>query len=153
RARRSLEAKQRGDAADRLEVVPVADHVHGAAVRKRLMQREVETALTAFHRRSVERAASVHHLRTPARRTLVGRLVRAVLDEEELDATVRRGFERLFPARGGAAVLPGLFAPALEQRGLLPRPPLVDHGLRGLEQLLSIGVRLGRRPADEPALD
>src|SRR5439155_12030350 len=127
-----LEPQQSGDAADRLEIVPVADDVHGAAVRERLVQCEVETAVTALHRRPVERAAPVRHLRASARRALVGGLVGAVLDEQELDAAVRCGFEGLLPARGRATVLSRLLAPALEQRGFLRRPPFVDDRLRGL---------------------
>src|SRR5204863_814054 len=92
--KRALKAEQRRDAADRLEVVPVADHVHAAAVPQGLMEREVETSFTALHRRPVERTASIRHLRPPARWALVGRLVDAVLDEEQVDAAVRRGFER-----------------------------------------------------------
>src|SRR5260370_1422051 len=57
-----------------------------------------------------------------------------------------------FPAGRRAAVLSGLFAPAVDQLRLPLRPPFAEHGPRRLEQLRRIRVRLRGRPADETAL-
>src|SRR5439155_3299283 len=97
-------------------------------------------------------AAAVAHLRAATCRALVCRLVAAVLDEEQLDTSVRGGLERLLPTCGGPAVPRRFLAPAVKQLRLPPAPPPVEHRPHGLEDLRRVGVRLRRRPADERSL-
>ena len=123
--------------------------MNGAAVRERPVDGEVDAVLAAHHRRAVERAAAVRRLGAAALRALVRRPVDAVLDEEQLDTSVGGSLERLLPARGRAAVLAGLLAPALEQRLLALAPPLVEHAAAPPRAAASVGVRLRRRPAGE----
>src|SRR6266498_1339451 len=108
-----LVPEQRADAADRLEVSPLADDVHRAAVGEGLVDGEVETVIASLERRPVERTTAVGHLCAATGRALVGPLVGAVADEQHVHAPVRRCLQRLLPAGRRAAVLAGLLAPAL----------------------------------------
>ena len=79
----------------------MADCPHGAAVRERLVDGEVEAGVGRLQTRPVERAAALRHLSTATRRTTERRPVRAFLEEEQLDSRIRRGFQRLLPPRRG----------------------------------------------------
>src|SRR4051794_40670430 len=76
-------------------------------------------------------------------------MVGARLDEQQLDAAVGRGLERLLPADRRAGVLRRELAPALDGVDLAGCPPSVDDGLRSSEDLRRRRVRLGARPADQ----
>src|SRR6266540_2398335 len=147
-----LVPEQRADAADGLEVSPLADDVHRAAVGEGLVDGEVETVIASLERRPVERTTAVGHLCAATGRALVGPLVGAVADEQHVHAPVRRGLQRLLPAGRRAAVLAGLLAPALEQLLFPSRPPLREHGTHRLEELRRVRVRLGGPPADDARL-
>ena len=106
-----------------------------AAVRERPANREVDALLARGHPRRVERAGAVLRLGAPAGRALVRLPVDALLEEEQLDAPVRRGLERLLPAGRRAAAPSRLFLPAVEHRRLLREPRPVEERLRECEQL------------------
>ena len=104
----------------------LADHLDRPTVRQRLVDGEIEARVGSLERRSVERAAPVRRLRATACGADVGRPVGAVLHEQELDAAVGRGLQRLLPAGRGAAVPRGLLPPAREQLLLPAGTPLVE---------------------------
>ncbi len=87
--------------------------------------------------------------RAPAGRALVRLPVDALLEEEQLDAPVRRGLERLLPARRRTAAASRLFLPAVEHRRLLREPRLLEERLREREQLRRRRVALARGRPDE----
>src|SRR5205823_4756927 len=93
-SRRRLVPQQRADALDRREIVVVADRPQGAAVRERLVHREVEACFDPLQTRAVERAASVLEGCASALRAAKRRPVRAFPEQQQLDAAVGRGFER-----------------------------------------------------------
>src|SRR5262249_12096306 len=87
--------------------------------------------------------------RAAALRTDEGRVLGAFSEEERLDASVGRCFQRLAPARGRPAVPAALLAPALYRLLFLRAPPRVEDGPHSVEQLGWRGVRLGLGPAGQ----
>src|SRR5205814_7644018 len=83
-----------------------------SAVGERPVYGEVDAVITRLHPRRVEGARAVLRLRSSARGALVCAAHDAFLEEQQLDATVRRRLERLVPARRGAAAAAGLLLPA-----------------------------------------
>src|SRR5207249_2748953 len=147
-----LVTKERADALDGLEVLVVLDSPHGPAVDERLVDREIETVVRAFHARPVEWTLALFDGEAPASRAAGGRMASALLEKEQLDTAVRGGLESLFPARRRAAITPGLLAPPLDHGRFLLGPPALEHGCGELQQLWSLRVSLGLRPADDRAL-
>src|ERR671937_2242917 len=150
--RARLVAQQGADALDGVEVVPLADRPDRAAVGERLAAGEIEPGVVRLHPRAVERARAAVAAEPSAGGTLPGGAVRAVLEEKELDAAVGGRLQRLRPARGGAAVAPGLLLPALERLGLLLGAPALKHRLDHSQERCCVGMCLGRRPADDRLL-
>src|SRR5215208_3392099 len=111
------------------------DGAHGSAVGQRLGDGDVEPVRTGLHLRPVERAAAVRGARPAAARALEGIPVRPLLEQEQLDASLRRRLEYVLPAGGRAAAPARLLAPALERSGLLARAPALEDRQRELEQL------------------
>src|SRR5204863_10117167 len=149
----SLVSQERPDPLDGFQVVALAERPDGAAVGERLVDGKVEAVLALLHLRAVQRAGPAFGAQPPACGALPGVPVAAVLEEEQLDPTVRGGLERLRPPGGGAPVAAGLFAPALDGRGLLLPAPLREYRLDRLKELRRAGVGLGARPADDRLLD
>ena len=130
-------------------------------MRERPAHGEVDAVVARVHPRRVERARAVLRLRATAGRALVRLPVDALLEQEQLDAAVRRGLERLLPAGRGTAAASRLFLPAVDRRRLLGEPRLLEERLREREQLgrgrvpLARGrpheavARLGRELVDE----
>ena len=146
--RPSSVAQERSDPLDRAELRPVpGERAHRAAVGERAMHGDVDAVLARLHPRRVERARAVLSLRAAARRALVRKPLDALLEEQQLDAAVRRGLERLVPARRRAAAPAGLLLPALERLRLLGEPRLLEERQRELEQLGRRRVPLARRRA------
>src|SRR5919202_1079023 len=125
----------------------VLDGPHATAVDKRLVNCEIEPLVRMFHARAVERALAVVD-RDAAATGAAGRgVVDAFLEEQEVDATVGSGLERLRPAGRRAAVAACFLAPALERRRLLLAPPAFEHGCGHLQEFGCLHVRLGMPPA------
>src|SRR5207253_3134107 len=114
-----------------------------------VVDREVESVLAALEPVAVERARAVVGRRATALRALERLAVRALLDEQELDAPVGGGLERVLPAAHGAAVPPALLLPAGHGFRLLTRAGPVEMRPRRPQQCLRVRVRLGLRPADD----
>src|SRR5438132_1594710 len=129
----------------------LAQRSHSAAVGERLVDGEVDAVAALLHRRPVERALPALRAEPPALRALPRGVVDTVLDEQELDAAVRRRFERLLPARCRPAVSACFLAPALGGVRFLLRAPALEHRLDRLQQLGRARVCLGGRPPDERA--
>ena len=127
----------------------VADRPHGSAVRERLVHGQVEARVGRLETRPVERAAPFGHFRAPARRTTECRPVRPLLEEEQLDARVRRRFERLLPSGSGPRVTSGFLAPARDHRGLVLGLRLLENRSHGVEDIHRSGLRLCRGPAHQ----
>src|SRR5829696_3937136 len=139
--------KHGGDAADGAELGPLArQRAHRAAVRQRLVYRQVGGVLALLHPRAVERARAVARRSAPAARALVRGLPGPVREEQQLDPAVRRGLERLLPAGRGAAVSAGLLLPPLELLRLLAETCLLEPRLRDRKQIRRRGVLLALRP-------
>src|SRR5207244_4308946 len=145
-------AEHGADALDRVEVLALAQRPDRPAVGKRLVHCEVEPVLALLHARAVQRTRPTLRGETPARRALPGMVVGPVLEEQQLDAPVGGGLERLPPAGGGTTVATRRLAPALDRGGLLLSPPALEQRPDDLQQLSRSGVRLGRRPADDRLL-
>src|SRR5262249_50460104 len=148
-----LVAQQRADAFDRLEVEVVPQGKDGAAVGQRLVDGQVEAVVSGLHLRPVERARPAFSAHAPAARALPGRVIRALLEEQQLDPGVRGRLERVGPARRRSAAATRLLAPALGGSSLLLRVPVLEDRLRHLEQLGGRRMRVGLRPADDCVLD
>src|SRR5205823_1139855 len=110
-----LIAEHRADALDRVEVLAAAERPDGAAVGEGLVHDEVEAVTALLHPRPVQWTGAVRRAEAPAGRALPDMPVDPVLEEQQLDPSVGGGFERLPPARGGAAVATGSLAPALHR--------------------------------------
>src|SRR5436190_19042589 len=135
----SLVSQERPDPLDGFQVVALAERPDGAAVGERLVDGEVEAVLALLHLGAVEWARPAFGAEAPARGALPGVPVAPVLKEEQLDAPVRGGLERLRPSGCRAPVSAGLLAPALDGRGLLLPAPLRKHRLDRLQQLRRSG--------------
>src|SRR5205823_2298684 len=140
-----LITEQRPDALDGLEVVAAQHRPRRAAVRERLVDREVEPVLTRLELRAVERALAGLEREPAAGRAAPRAPVAAVLVEQQLDAPIGCRLERVGPARRRAAVTAGLLLPALERVGLFPLPPPLEDRSDEVEQLVRARVRLGLR--------
>ena len=126
------------------------------------MDRHVRAVGGALHAAAVERAGAVGRGGATARRALVALMARALAQEQELDASVGRGLERLLPAGGGAPLGGRLLAPSRQLRALAQHPRLAEQGRRDVVELgrprvgLGVGAahhgsaRLGRKQLDEP---
>src|SRR5205807_5374497 len=88
-----------------------------------------------------------------AGRTAKRWMVDALLEEQQLDATVRSGLERPRPAGRGAAVPARLFAPVSEHLGLVLCLRTSKDRRDGLEQLRRARVGFGVRPPDDRLTD
>src|SRR5688572_11916509 len=120
--------KKGADPLDRLKVLPAANGPHGSAVRERLVHGEVEPAFVRLEAGPVEGTLPALGGDAAASWTLKRLPVDAVLEEKDLDAPVRRGRERVRPARCRAAVSPGFVAPALDGFLLAFIAPPFQHG-------------------------
>src|ERR1700686_1585144 len=100
-----------------------------AAVGKRLVNREVKPIVSLLHPRPVERARAALRADAAALRALPGGAVRALLEEQELDAAVGRGFEGVRPPGRGSPTASRFLAPALHRLSLLSRVPILEHRL------------------------
>jgi hypothetical protein len=80
---------------------------HLAAVDEDLVDCQIETLAALLHLRAVERATPTRDADAAARRADTRRLLDAFLEQEALDARVRRRRERLLPPRSGTAVAAG----------------------------------------------
>ena len=135
------------------ELGPLArERSHGAAVGERPVHGEVDAVRTRLQPGRVERAGAVLRLRATARRALVRKPRGAFLEQEQLDAAVRRGLERLVPAGCGTAAPARLLLPALERGRLLREPRLLEERQRELEQLGRRRVSLAGGGAGERSL-
>src|SRR4051812_30116570 len=113
------------------------------------MHSEIGGVLPLLHPRAVEGARAVSDGRAAAAGALVCLLLRSCREEQQLDAPVRRRFERLFPAAGGTAVSPGLFLPPLQLLRLVAEPSLLEPRLCDREQVCRARILLALRPADD----
>src|SRR5207247_6141933 len=130
------------DALDRVEVLVLAQRPDRAAVGKRLVHCEIQPVPALLHLRAVQRAVPGLRGHAPARRALPGAVIGSVVEEQQLDAPVRCGLERLRPARSCAAVAPHSLTPALDRRGLLLGTPALEQRLDRLQQLSGFRMRL-----------
>src|SRR5213075_2960158 len=108
---------------------------HAAAVRERLVDGEIEAVVALLQLRPVERAGAAAGADAAALWALPGAAVGAVLEEQELDAAVRCGFQRGRPAARRPAAAAGFLTPPLRRLLLLLRVPLLEDRLCGCKQL------------------
>src|SRR5215831_2740114 len=146
-------AQDRADALDRLEVLALLEGPDRAAVSQRLVQGEIEPVAALLHLRPVERAVPRLGGDPAASGALPGLVLRAVLEEEQLDPTVGGRLQRLRPAGGCASVPARSLPPALDRRRLLLRAPSLEQRLDRLQELGRGRARIRRRPADGRLLD
>src|SRR5919109_1368983 len=135
-------SQERADALDGLEVMVMAHGPDRPTVDERLVHGEVEAVVRPLHARAVERALAVLDGDSPAARTARGCVAGAFLEEEQVDAPVRGGLERLLPAGRRAPVPSRFLSPALERTRLLLGAPVLEHGRRKREQFGSLRMRL-----------
>src|SRR5689334_13763602 len=88
-----LVPKQRRDSLDGTEVVVVANREQAAAARERLVYGEVEPRIDQLEARSVEGAAAAADRGAAAGGALEGGVLRARLEQEQVDAPVGCSFE------------------------------------------------------------
>src|SRR5262249_36219965 len=138
-AQAGLIAEQRGDAFNRPELGPISiERAHETAVVQRLVHREVDAVTAGLEPCRIERTGAVPRLSSTARGALVCEPIDIFLEEEELDAAVRRRFERLVPAGRGTAVAACFLLPPCERGRLL-------RDVRSFQERHRELVELGRR--------
>src|ERR1700716_1149577 len=98
----------------------------GPAVGQSLVDGKVEPFVAVLHLGPIERAAPTRGRDPSASRALPGLVLDTVLVEERVDAGVRRGFERLLPARGCPAAASCFFTPAPHELSLFLRARLLE---------------------------
>ena len=76
-------------------------------------------------------------------------MIRAFLEQQEVDPCIGCSLERLRPAGGRASVSPSFLAPAVESVRLVLRLGALEDRRDRLEQLGRTGLRAGGSPADE----
>src|ERR1044071_5912107 len=137
----ALEAQQRADPADGLEIAAMRRGEDAATVCERLVDREVEPLRVMVELGAVERTLATLELKPSAGRAAPGVVLGALLVEEQLDAPIRRRLERGCPAGGRATGSPRLLAPALECLGLSLRALTLEQLGRRPEQVGPTGMR------------